>query len=1239
MAQNFDFWSNKTPFSIFVDPAHYLGFVGNRIHRYIDDRTEDLDDPNGDIVAPYINRLRNVCSFYTYASDYGDINSNGSYATGWTGFVESHARISPENRRNIMLNVQEYWTLDALYSPNYYATNINPNSIDGVTFGYGPDTAYYDTGNATGITFAAVPPSWKNDPQIINEFSRQSAMGVPYLSGGLTPGSAGATMGTFKSVAKRFYNDMAQYLKDRGTECVIHYSDFGTPQISSGLVPKIGLRSINATGDRSWWRRSFWYPDLYDSINYSKDKGILRDLADASLSADMYGGSVYNWFPNIEPFEGSTSRIGRWHTGIDRLYYTGPGTSAQASTDFNMGDLTYWVSKGPAALMHEYYKYTDELATSQTIDAYRKGLAMVVQLDLPVISAANKIGGGEFAATKFGHMKDLLVAADTDIFGAFGATDANVPYMRKPDQIWVWSSNWYNNKLLFESGTGNAGDAVALFGNDELTARFGIYTARSQVEKLIFKRPLLSEEEGELLAQTNGYFESPTTEQQEDRLQWLEQNTLPNVYWDARTGVQEGVSNNIRFWSAATGNCLPAPCVFDRTSPIAAFLNMNNDIFKNDVRVAYKKWICETHTSAIERVHAKLTDIGFTPALQKKRPSLFVDPNIQLGWTWYEEGYSGATANQFRDRMLRVATPYTYVSSRLGLFGPLDETYLPQQRYFDATYGLSSNTEIQASNQPGGPNLNYQIVPNGYQGGHYLPPINSRAVMFNSERPWLELFAERLKDNYCCNKIPQNDPDVIAEFARQASMGPSVVPYLFPDGHPEGGLTPGSAQTNLGVVRRVGEKQWNDLSVYALGNGDGSYSSSPKARYVIHYAGAPADANNGVPRSGIRRIPNTTKRSYWERNEFLFDFDDIYDGGETSFDRTNSLYGSQTMASETAVSFYNTYPQSQEWAVGATFWFTDFDAGNRKNPEGTALSSDYSFADLLYWQTKEHASIIGQYNHALAEYNITNQTAPEKFAAIVTPMWSYEGGEITEILWNAWSGSRKDPRLAAAMDAASLFSRRDQDNPITKSPDSVWVWDATHYYWIDIPTKSTYTPENSQSSPGNHPTEWPGYSTYLSTNDPKVLNAGVIGQTMFARNYLEKMLFGRPEYPTALLQLIESDGISSGGIDGVSVNQARGDIQARTGKWIFDNSLTDAWWVTNPYYIHAENRVWYDPIGGSQLPSPCVLDQDSPLAPWLNFNSEIRTTDVIEAMRNYVSDYSCRYVESFKDQIDRYFAS
>ena len=1352
MSQNFDFWSNKTPFGIFVDPATHLGFAGDIYHRGLQPHSADQDDPDGTLVKPYIDRLKQVCSFYAHLADVGDIRDEaGTYYTGWTGFIEAHAAIPPEDRRNVMIEVQEKWALNALTSPNFYATNINPANVAGVTFGYGQDTFYYDPANASGITLPAIPEEWRNDTSAIAEFSRQAGIGVPYLSGGLTPGSAGTTMGTFKSVAKRFYNDLAEYLRSRGTDSIIHYSSFGTDLLvgntGGASVPKIGLRSDLASGGKSWWRRSFWHPNLSDSMTYAEEKGILRDLADASLSADMYGGSVLNWCPNI----GSDIAYA-WYAPVDRLVDAGGGLSSVAGSKFSLSDLSYWAARGSAALMHEFYGYADSLATSLSNLSYRKGLSMIAQLDSPVVAQAGALGGGAFAAQKWGYMKDPDLAADIDIFGAFGATDANVPDMRKPDQIWVRSSSWYNNKLLFESGTGNHADASSLgYPDDNFTARFAVLTARSQLEKRLFKRDMMEENKAILLGNSNQFTPNESSTQ-EERLQWLEENTLPNVYWDARVGEQysEGSSNNVRFWSAATGNCLPAPCVFDKTSPIAAYLNSNNDIYKNDVRVAIKKWISEKQTSAIETAYQKLSSIYFTPTVQGEDIPIFVDPDILLPWqastrnsaeynSFWDEGPTGG--QQYARRLLKAGTPYTLVSFASKVFhtGSNDNAahYEKAILYYSALYGATANTELQLElGDPGvTQNTNNLLRTDGKMGGKFLPPYSSRAVMWNVERPWLVLLYTPsvgdgtpeyptgnflfLNDDYCCgtggidaeggyqflvSSAGSLNPaeQTKKEFERQVALGPGVCPHVFHNGV---GLTPGSPNTTLGTYRKVVAKLWNDLSEYSFGN---NITYQNRVKNLVHYAPAP-QANpdeRWIFTAGVRKSDNPNipaYRLYWDGDWGTYSsrtYDSIFNVSSFTADVT-ALYNAQSSAGVLGVQKYSRHVTHPDYAEGMTYSFGSTPSPLAKDASGTPIGTDFRFSDMMYWQTRDTSTQIAKYDSAILDAGLTSN-ASLKYAAIFMPNFMGDNAN-GPFAWNRWAGhGRKDPTLTGRLDALSVLALgQDQSNPTMKRADQIWVWDAATSYWWNFARANT-------------------------------------GGSLWAlyRNALEIMLFKRPAYTEEIKTEMadQYERIKTARLPGAdpSLNTVLNTIQSETNTWLnnSDSNLTQSWWSTG-----TNNFIWYNPrvelqvtaggenefregsftvgatayysnepipneenataigyvvdwkidgadatrgqlgisnwilgyprdiqttgklvvtgsqftdvvgiesilqSGGSKIPSPCVLDETTPLAPWLDFSEAITTSDIHQALRHYIADYNCKYVEALRDTIRTFTAS
>ena len=1242
-------------------------------------RTDDPDDPDGVIVQSYIDRLRNVSSFYTYLTDRGDTRDEmGTYYTGWTGFLESHARTPPEDRRNVMIDVQQDWALKSLTTPNFYVTNIDPDNVGaGITFGYGPDaTGFYDPANASGITFAPIPTEWRNDPRVIAEFTRQANMGVPYLSGGLTPGSQGATMGTYKSVAKRLFNDMAEYVRSRGTDNVVQFTDFGASLVGdTSYVPSVALRSQIASGGKSWWRRSFWHPNLSDSVNYSKEKGILDDLADASLSADMYGGSVFNWFPNM----GDEIAEGAWYAAAQRLVDAGGGVSSAAATNFDLDDLNYWAAKGAGSLLHEYYKHVDGLATSQSNSAYRKGLAMVVQLDAPVVARPDKAGGGVYAAQKWGYMKDHNLAAQIDILGAFGATDANAPNLRKPDQIWVKSSAWYNNKLLFEAGTGNYADASFLgFPDDNYTSRFAVLTARNQVEKRLFKRPIMQREapvgasEEDILQQLG--LDDASPEAQAARLAWLETNTLPNVYWDARVGggYSEGASNNIRFWSATTGNCLPSPCVFDKTSPIAAFLNMNNDIYKNDVRVAFKKWVSENNVQSIEAAYRSLSNIYFTPVVQQKDIPVFVDPDILLPWstsTRTSEEFNAFWSNgptggqQYVRRLLKAATPYTLIdfASRVFHTTPSSDSaayYDKAILYYGAVYGATANVDLQLllgdptrTNNP-----NNLLTGDGIMGGKSLPPYMSRAVMWNVERPWLVLLYSSdvgagtpeypienhpdepalnfkfLTDDYCCGDNSGDDAtynflrnnalslnpavQTNAEFQRQANLGAEASPYLFPDGPSTNnglGLTPGSPQTTLGTYRKVIAKLWNDLSEYTFNNP--TYRNT--AKNLIHYAGYPIGNQRWLVNAGVRTDSNPNIppfKTYWQGDYGVYSArtnDSFFNPLSFTADIA-ALYQAQASANSIGIPNYNRMPNHPDYAEGITYCFGSTPVPLLKDSSSTPIGQDYRFGDLRYWQTKELGTVVGRYKDSLVAGGVVDKVeiGKKKFGVILMPNLL---GDNTKgpFGWNRWAGAgRKDPTITGTIDALSCLAQSDQYNPYAEPVDQIWIWDSATTYWWRFATTS-----------------------------------GFGGLSAWYRNNLEIMLFERPVYTEAIkakmAEQYEQVKLSrtSGGVGGVpTLNVTLSSIDAAFGTWLSNgdavlgnSNLGNTWWLAS------NNAIWYDPNdGGSKLPAPCNLSTSCPLAPWLNFNEQIRTPQIHVALRQYISDYNCKYVEAIKDTIRRF---
>ena len=586
------------PFAIYVDPSIMLGFVNDP---WVVNEA-DVDDPTGSLRKPYVDRLEAVSKYYKYMQQ--DVGSKvnpppGADRTeGFTGFKEFYARLSSDQKKTVMIE-QEFPWLSILSATSGQA--IDNNSVDWFT-------------------------NTKYQRLLSDEFERQRALGVSYLDGGLTPQSPGTTLSTLKSVTKRLWGDCAQYAKDNGSENVIFFNTQGASIAATqvgGIVPWEGIRYNNTTDGRSWWRGTssvLSYEDRYAQGMPGGSRDNFLDLAEANASGDANVVQIYNFFPNM----GGPTAVNAWNSVIQRLDDNGMGGSAAQSYDFDLDDLNYWTKM---TIGSTFYRYRDVLNTlSQTYATVdpNKPVALITQPASPPLKDG---GGGDDAGwisnNRWSFMKDPQLYAEYEIGGSFlFEGDGNVPNVSYPDQIWMWTAGpYYNVTLPMLRGTGsNGAEEMEILG------------ARCQLEKLLFKRPeMQTVAEGGLSSEAELVSDAPITSNSaliERRRAWLRANTLPNVYWDARrfidangngvfdsgdTWYSEGITSNVRYWSALTGNCLPSPCVFDRTSELAPWLNFNNDIYKNDVRVAYKHWVSERHVSAVEAAYKTITGLGLSP--------------------------------------------------------------------------------------------------------------------------------------------------------------------------------------------------------------------------------------------------------------------------------------------------------------------------------------------------------------------------------------------------------------------------------------------------------------------------------------------------------------------------------------------------------------------------------------------------------------------------------------------------
>jgi hypothetical protein len=150
-----------------------------------------------------------------------------------------------------------------------------------------------------------------------------------------------------------------------------------------------------------------------------------------------------------------------------------------------------------------------------------------------------------------------------------------------------------------------------------------------------------------------------------------------------------------------------------------------------------------------------------------------------------------------------------------------------------------------------------------------------------------------------------------------------------------------------------------------------------------------------------------------------------------------------------------------------------------------------------------------------------------------------------------------DPARFASTLVASLFGRGNANAPFVGGPYEILIWHNQRYDWTQIPN----------------------------------LVLGSNATVARARLAIEKWLLGRP-----LIAVGEPIGSS--------------DFAAQNA-WDLANCLGDDW-HRNP------TRVAWTPGGGSQLPSPCVFDSNSPAWTLVDRTAAVTIGDILGDARNHL---------------------
>lgn len=365
-----------------------------------------------------------------------------------------------------------------------------------------------------------------------------------------------------------------------------------------------------------------------------------------------------------------------------------------------------------------------------------------------------------------------------------------------------------------------------------------------------------------------------------------------------------------------------------------------------------------------------------------------------------------------------------------------------------------------------------------------------------------------------------------------------------------------------------------------VNNDSVAYAKAAGCAFVVQYCygSPPFSEPTGVPVAGLMATPPPSATSY-----FLSDPTYHPTLEEQMADRVlggaiGDMGDAQAHADACTMSMYSFVASGDR--ASTLFPDTAIAGVTRKTGAGGAASPDFTTAVMRYWSKKTTQGMVRAATDAQASAVQRGSMSAANLGKTFCPIiWGPEvrayTGEFEE--WNHWMGPTGKGIAEWAEDdvgAFALAADADMTDPIR--PSKVFVFADVRYYWVTLPT----TKASADADYGNR-----------------------CRRTRWA---LEVALFQRPCPDTGHPWGDETTLLGS-------TNQTDQDA-------FFDNAysfLADGWWLTTA------NGNWWTVAAGNRLTAPCVLDQNSPLAPWLNFTRDIRRADVITAIRHWMSDRMC----------------
>jgi len=385
-------------------------------------------------------------------------------------------------------------------------------------------------------------------------------------------------------------------------------------------------------------------------------------------------------------------------------------------------------------------------------------------------------------------------------------------------------------------------------------------------------------------------------------------------------------------------------------------------------------------------------------------------------------------------------------------------------------------------------------------------------------------------------------------------------------------------KTTLAEYKALAIKLWQDLSDLAIASGCPFHVHYGAAIAFQDSVGVPYGARRSTPFStGMHRV--STDPVYYMTMRERFDL-------EIAGGKYRDLAKAQSHAPAHGIGSYCLLPNGTrvEESGAIPLWST---SAIRYDENDVAQSHTFDAEQNRLWVQETSRRMTGEYKRAMdRSYELGMITADERPSSIhiITFGPFIPAFGDSAISWQHWNGvGMKDIDKTITDEIMSLFLPANADSSEVYAPDGIWWWCDVSYYFRQLVTNQ--------------------YDTG--------------GLVAFSRWSAEVDWLGRPALVTSGPLLSEPEKFGAQGTPPVGY----------TSWWSYHKDFATTHSMGNSWWNSGVAGFWYTVAGGSQLPEPCVLDENSPLAPYLDFTHDITRDHVVAAIPYVLSDKSVEFVK------------